>query len=89
MKCRELIKELSEYVDGTLDENLCAELEQHLEGCNPCQLVVDNVKKTITLFKNGEPYELPEAFRAKLHANLKQKWAEKHTASADEDTPDS
>jgi hypothetical protein len=78
MKCEELLKMLNEYVDGTVDPSICEEFEKHMAGCNPCQVVVDNIRKTITLYKAGQPYELPMAFRSKLHATLREKWKEKH-----------
>jgi len=82
MKCEDLLKLLNEYVDGTVDPALCAEFETHLAGCNPCQIVVDNIRKTITLYKNGEPYELPLEFRQRLHQALRQRWKETHPAGA-------
>ncbi len=80
MKCEELLKMLNEYVDGTVDPAICAEFEKHMAGCNPCQVVVDNIRKTVTLYKNGQPHELPLEFRTKLHATLRQCWREKHPA---------
>jgi anti-sigma factor RsiW len=80
MKCEELLKMLNEYVDGTVDPSVCREFEQHMSGCNPCQVVVDNIRKTITLYKNGEPYELPAAFRARLHTALRERWKQIHPA---------
>ena len=74
MKCEEMLKLLNEYVDGTVDPGLCAEFEKHMAGCNPCQVVVDNIRKTITLYKDGQPYELPAEFRDRLHATLRQHW---------------
>ena len=78
MKCEELLALLSEYVDGTVDPSVCKEFEQHMSGCNPCQVVVDNIRKTITLYKGGEPYPLPAAFRNRLHSVLRQRWKENH-----------
>ncbi len=74
MKCHELLQALSEYVDGQADEALCEEFKQHLAKCNPCHVVIDNVKKTITFFKAGQPYELPLDFRTRLHNTLAQKF---------------
>ena len=68
---------LNEYVDGTVDPAICEEFEKHMAGCNPCQVVVDNIRQTITLYKNGQPYALPLEFRAKLHATLRERWLEK------------
>jgi anti-sigma factor RsiW len=76
MKCEELLKMLNEYVDGTVDPAICEDFEQHMAGCNPCQVVVDNIRKTITLYKNGKPYELPIEFRQRLHQCLREAWRE-------------
>jgi hypothetical protein len=77
MKCAELLATLNEYVDGAVDPALCEEFEKHMAGCNPCQVVVDNIRKTITLYREGQPYELPIAFRQRLHTALRQRWVEK------------
>ncbi len=78
MKCEELLKMLNEYVDGTVDPAVCEEFEKHMAGCNPCQVVVDNIRKTITLYKNGQPHALPISFRAKLHESVREKWKQIH-----------
>ena len=67
MKCEELLLLLNEYVDGTIEPSFCEEFQKHLAGCNPCQVVVDNIRNTITLYKAGQPYELPAGFRDHLH----------------------
>lgn len=78
MKCEELLKLLNEYVDGTTNPAICEEFERHLAGCNPCQIVVDNIRKTITLYREGQPYELPGPFRERLHQTLRERWKEIH-----------
>jgi anti-sigma factor RsiW len=79
MKCEELLAMLNEYVDGTVDPAICEDFERHMAGCNPCQVVVDNIRQTITLYKNGEPCEIPVECRDRLHAVLRRKWQEKHS----------
>ncbi len=78
MKCSELLVALNEYVDGTVDPAICEEFEKHMAGCNPCQVVVDNIRKTITLYKEGKPVELPADFRKRLHSALRQRWTQTH-----------
>ena len=78
MKCAELLAALNEYVDGTVDPAICEEFEKHMAGCNPCQVVVDNIRHTITLYKEGKPRTLPVKFRRQLHAALKQRWNKTH-----------
>lgn len=80
MKCEEILAALNDFIDGDIDPSVCEELEEHLEDCNPCQLVVDNVRKTITLFKAGEPYELPPEFHRKLCDCLKQRYEAQFSA---------
>ncbi len=78
MKCDELLKAMNEYVDGRLDPSVCREFEQHLADCNPCQVVVDNIRKTITLYRAGRPYEMPVGFQARLRQTLEQRWKACH-----------
>ncbi len=78
MKCHELLQVLNEYVDGTIDPALCKEFEKHMAGCNPCQVVVDNIRKTITLYRHGRPHELPLRFRQRLHETLRHRWKDLH-----------
>ena len=79
MRCKDLLKALSEYVDGTIDPAICDEFERHLRGCNPCQIVIDNVRKTITLYRAGQPHKLPVEFRKKLHKTLRDRWKQTRT----------
>jgi anti-sigma factor RsiW len=74
MKCDDLLRALNDYVDGGIEPELCKRFEAHLAGCNPCQIVIDNIRQTITLYKAGEPYELPADFRAELRRSLQDKW---------------
>lgn len=77
MKCEEMLALLNEYVDGTIDPAICDEFEKHMAGCNPCQVVVDNIRKTVTLYQRGQPCELPLPFRERLHAALRERWKQK------------
>ena len=80
MTCDALLQALSDYVDGHIDPAVCEEFEDHLAGCNPCQVVVDNIRRTISLYRAGEPYELPPEFRRRLRSLLRQRWAAKMQA---------
>ncbi len=77
MKCKSIVIELADYLDGALDSSLRASIEQHLEKCSDCRLVVDTTKKTIEIFCNSEPAPLPADIRQRLHDAL-----EKHLGGA-------
>lgn len=77
MTCDELLKAMNEYVDGPIDPAVCEDFAQHLAGCNPCQVVVDNIRKTIQLYQAGESYPMPAEFQARLYQVLHQRWQER------------
>lgn len=70
-KCRELLGSLSDYVDGTLSERLCQEIERHMNECQNCRVVVDTLRKTVSLYhRTAEAAELPGSVRERLYRTL-------------------
>ena len=74
MNCKKVILELTSYLDGVLDSNMRADLEQHLARCTDCRVVVDTTRKTIQIFCNSEPVPLPEDVRQRLHTALMERF---------------
>ncbi|MGQ9576537.1 MAG: anti-sigma factor family protein [Thermoguttaceae bacterium] len=74
MNCEELLAALSDYVDRALEPGLCEAFEEHLKGCNPCELVVDNIRNTIALFQQADPYQMPQEFHHALNRVLRERW---------------
>lgn len=69
--CRQLLAYLSEYVDGSLDERLCAEIDRHIADCEDCRIVVDTLRKTIYLYHvTAEPPQVPQDVRERLFNRL-------------------
>ena len=77
MKCEDLLKILNDYIDGDIDESFCTEFQKHLSECDPCRVVVDNIRKTITLYKDDSVFEFPCECHDKLHRMLREKWKQK------------
>jgi len=70
-KCGDLLGSISEYVDGVLQDDLCRELEKHLLECENCRVVVDTLRKTITLYHLSDPdAEVPIEVRERLFKRL-------------------
>jgi len=70
-KCGQLLGSLSEYVDGELDDELCAKIKQHLDGCEDCRIVVDTLRKTVYLYHTTSKDEpIPEDIRQRLFKSL-------------------
>jgi anti-sigma factor (TIGR02949 family) len=69
-QCQELLGSISEYVDGSLQEDLCRELEHHLAECEDCRVVLNTFRKTIELYRvQGRP-EMPSGVRERLFKRL-------------------
>ena len=70
-QCKHLLGNLSDYIDGELDEELCQEINRHVKECNNCRIVVDTIRKTIELYEqNSPPSDLPKDVRERLFMKL-------------------
>jgi hypothetical protein len=77
-KCADYLQELNDYLDGQLDETLCAEIEKHVGECHNCKLMIDSLKMTVTLCReSGVCEELPPQFSERLTQALRDRWAKK------------
>lgn len=66
--CQKVIDQICEYVDGSLNQELCADLERHMSECGDCRIVVNTLRKTIELYQQPETNAmvLPEDVRERL-----------------------
>ncbi len=69
-KCQHLLANMSIYLDGQASAELCAEIERHLDGCDECRVVVDTLRKTISLYHELPQPELPLEARLRLYKLL-------------------
>jgi predicted anti-sigma-YlaC factor YlaD len=76
-KCSDFIGGLNDYIDGALEPELCEEIEQHLGECENCRIMVDTLKQTVKLCREGREEKLPTELEGKLNSLLKQRWDEK------------
>ena len=71
--CSHLLGSLSEYVDGTLGELLCEEIERHVADCDDCRVVIDTLEKTVYLYHTAaesEPPSVPNDVKERLYKRL-------------------
>ena len=72
LHCKQLLGNLSDYIDGTIQAELCAEIEKHLKECKNCRIVVDTLRKTIELYEISDLKDqaLPADVRDRLFQKL-------------------
>ncbi|HET7090598.1 MAG TPA: anti-sigma factor [Anaerolineae bacterium] len=68
--CQHLLGGLSEYLDGEASADLCAEVERHLAECADCRVLVDTLRKTVSLYRELPQPEMPTAARERLYTSL-------------------
>ncbi|MGA9396806.1 MAG: zf-HC2 domain-containing protein, partial [Anaerolineaceae bacterium] len=70
-ECQKYLPGLSDYIDGDLSPELCAELERHMAGCERCRIVVNTTRKTIELYQTSSKQEkIPAEVRERLYKRL-------------------
>lgn len=75
MNCTEFLANLTDYFDAKTAEALRSELEQHMAGCSHCTVTLNTTRQTIEVYRNHEPFELPDTIRKKLHKAVLAKCA--------------
>ena len=58
-RCKALFAQLSDYLDEKLDDSLCDELENHLDGCAPCKTFLASLESSIQQCRQS-PAEVPK-----------------------------
>lgn len=76
-KCAEYVTDLNDYLDGEISPELCEELERHIGRCENCRIMVDTLRKTVILCREGRKEKLPESLQQKLTDLLRQEWRKK------------
>jgi anti-sigma factor RsiW len=75
VKCSQFLQELTDYLDGVIDDKTRAELEEHLHWCRNCYVVVSTTKQTIEIYRDSKLYEIPEDLRGRLRSAIMSKCA--------------
>jgi RNA polymerase sigma-70 factor (ECF subfamily) len=71
-ECKEVFALLSQYLDHELPEADCAEIDEHMAGCEPCIAFLNSLRRTVELCHDYAPPEKP----APLDAAVKQRLLE-------------
>ncbi len=70
VSCREVMREISNYIEDDLDAGLRAMLERHFSTCRHCTAVLDGAKNVIRLSGDERTFTLPAGFSKRLKEAL-------------------
>ncbi len=67
MTCSEFLAMLDDLIDNEVNTKMRADLEEHLRGCEHCEVTLNTTRKTIQIYRSHEIYEMPATLRERLH----------------------
>jgi hypothetical protein len=70
LKCEEVWREISNYVDAQVDQGLRADIDRHLAGCARCTTVLAGTKNIVQLYGDERMFSIPAEFSLALHRRL-------------------
>jgi RNA polymerase sigma-70 factor (ECF subfamily) len=68
-QCKQIFAALSDYLDESLDPEMCEKLEKHLAGCRPCENFLAELQRTIERCRNYDP-KCDDAKRSKAREKV-------------------
>jgi len=69
--CRQVWKQISNYLDGEVTPDLRKRLEKHFSNCHHCRAIMDGTRNTVTLVADERAFELPTDTGRRLYAKLR------------------
>lgn len=72
ISCEELLRELSDYLDGEVTPGLRAAIEAHIRTCGRCSVLVDTTRRTLRIIANERVLSVPYGYSDRLHAYLEK-----------------
>lgn len=70
LNCRHVWMYISDYIDNSVDVDLRAQIERHLENCEICSAILDSTQNILYLTVDDQTFTLPVGFSERLHTRL-------------------
>ena len=72
MRCEDIAQQLSDYLDGALDQDATSTLEHHLSTCEACRDELEAVRQTIALLNAIDEVAPPADLLDRVHAQIEE-----------------
>lgn len=71
--CEQVLRELSNFMDGDVDPGLRSAIEDHLRQCHRCSVLYDSTRKVLYVVGDERVFEIPSGYSERLHAFLTER----------------
>jgi len=75
LTCKEFLKELSDFLDESVDGELRTRLEAHISECPNCFVILDTTKRTIQVYHGIDPKPISQEVHSRLMRAVEKKIA--------------
>ena len=70
--CKEVLANISGYLDGELDTTACDAIERHCLECVSCAALVHDLRETVGLCRQAATVPLPDAVRQRARESVRR-----------------
>jgi anti-sigma factor (TIGR02949 family) len=70
ISCAEVIRQISDYIDGEMDAALQKTIREHMKDCAHCTAIYDGSRNVIQLVFDERTFVLPSGFSQRLYSRL-------------------
>jgi anti-sigma factor RsiW len=70
--CKEVLANISSYLDGELETTECDAIERHCLECPSCAALVNGLRETVGLCRQAGTAPLPDAVRQRARESVRQ-----------------
>jgi hypothetical protein len=82
MKCEEVVRELSNYLDGEVNAGLRQRIDNHLRECSSCRELLEEMSGTVGLLADDSLLEVPPGYSRRLYRKVEAHLHEQATVGA-------
>ena len=70
LKCEQVWREISNYIDGEVAPDLRLRMESHFSVCRNCAAILDGTRNVVRLSSDGKLFDVPAGFGQRLFKKL-------------------
>jgi anti-sigma factor RsiW len=70
--CKEVLANISGYLDGEIDTTSCDAIERHCQECASCAGLVNGLRETVGLCRQAATAPLPDAVRQRARESVQR-----------------
>jgi len=70
LKCEEVWREISNYIDGEISPDLRRRMEAHFRVCRKCAAILDGTRNVVQLSGDAKLFDVPQGFGQRLFSKV-------------------